>query len=646
MSANDRYGAQTEVQPVSNDAFPKLLLQHAARQPDRIALRRKRFGIWQTYTWRQYAEHVRDVAFGLAELGVGAGDRVVILADNEPEWLFSELAVQSLGAVPLGLYADTPAGPMRELVDFAGARLLVAGDQQQVDKILEVRDQMPELETVVYSDPKGLREYRVPGLLALAEVIQRGRQIAANSPDRFAERVGQVDGGALGILLTTSGTSGMPKLAMHAHRSLVLAAETFNRLDARRPDDEHVSYLPLAWAGEQISIALALVVGMPVNFPEEPETAMTDLREISPTHMFGPPRVWEGIAARVLFDAGDTTPLKRRVFDAALAVGLSVAGHRLTRRPVPAWLRAAHPLAEWLVFRAVRDRAGLRRLRYAYTGGASLGSDYLKLFGALGINLKQVYGLTEGGCFFTCHRDGDVRADTVGQPLEGVELRIAESGEILARAPTHMLGYYQNLEATAGAFADGWLRTGDSGSLSSDGHLVVVDRLADIAQLADGTKFSPLLLENKLKFSPYVQEAVVCGDGRAHLCALVTIDGETTGKWAERRRLSFTSYTDLTQKPEIHDLLRGEIARVNREIPDTLRIRRYLVLPKEFDADDEELTRTRKVRRRAIHQRYGDLVVAMFEGAQDVESAITFRYEDGSQHVLKVPITIQDVPAG
>lgn len=588
---------------------------------------------------------MRDVAFGLAELGVGAGDRVVILGDNEPEWLFGELAAQSLGAVPLGAYADTPAEPMRDLVDFAGARLVVAGDQQQVDKVLEVRDRLPKLETIVYSDPKGLRDYHHPGLLSLAEVMQRGRAAAANRPGQFAEWVEQVDGGALGMLLTTSGTSGTPKLAMHAHRSLILAAESFNRLDRRRSGDEHVSYLPLAWAGEQISMALALVVGMAVNFPEEPETAMTNLREISPTHVFGPPRVWEGIAARILFDAGDSTPFKRRIFDAGLAVGLRVAERRLTRRPVRGWLRAARLLAELLVFRAVRDKAGLRRLRYAYTGGAALGSDYLKLFGALGINLKQVYGLTEGGCFFTCHRDGDIRADTVGPPLEGIELRIAESGEILARAPTRMLGYYENPEATAAAFADGWLRTGDSGSLAPDGHLVVVDRLADIAQLADGTKFSPLLLETKLKFSPYVQEAVVCGDGRAYLCALVTIDGETTGKWAERRRLSFTSYSDLTQKVETYDLLQGEIARVNREVPEKLRIRRYLVLPKEFDADDEELTRTRKVRRRSIYQRYGDLVTAMFEGAAEVESAIAFRYEDGSQQVLALPIKIRDLPA-
>jgi len=625
-----------------HDTFPKLLLRHAAERPDGVALRRKRFGIWQTCTWRQYALHVRDVALGLAELGLGPGDRVALLGDNEPEWLSVELAAQSLGAVPLGVYADTPAGPMGDLVRFTAARLILAADQQQVDKVLEVRDRLPALETILYSDPRGMRGYRQPGLVGLDEVERRGREVAAREPRSFAEQVEKGDGGAVGMLLTTSGTSGAPKLAMHAHRSLVLAALSLNRVDPLGPGEEHVCYLPLAWAGEQIGIALALAVGMTVNFPEEPETAMADLREISPTHLFGPPRVWEATAARVLFSASDSTPLKRRIFESCLALANRAAEFRRVRRRAPSWLRAATALAHALVFRAVRDKAGLKRVRHAYTGGAALGSEYLRLFGALGIELKQVYGLTEGGCFFTCHRDDDIRADTVGPPLDGVELRISDSGEILARTPTCMLGYYENPEATAAAFADGWLRTGDSGSFTDDGHLVVVDRVADLGRLADGTGFSPLLLENKLKFSPYVQEAVVCGDGRSFLVALLTIDGETTGKWAERQGLSFTSYMDLTQKPEALALLQGEVERVNRQVPEALRIRRYLVLPKELDADDDELTRTRKVRRKSVHQRYGDLIAAMYEGAREVEAAITFRYEDGSQQVLKVPVTISD----
>lgn len=629
----------------ASDTFPKLLLQHARERPDQVALRRKRFGLWQTYTWRQCADHVRDVALGLGALGLRPGDRVALLGDNEPEWVWVELAAQSLGAIPLGVYADTPAGAMRDLVDFAGARLVLAGDQQQVDKVLEVRERLPRLETIVYSDPKGMREYRHAGLVSLDEVERRGREVAGREPGLFAEWVDKGDGGAVGMLVTTSGTSGMAKLAMHAHRSLILGAEMLNRIDPHGPADEHVSYLPLAWAGEQISIALALVVGMRVNFPEEPETAMADLREISPTNIFGPPRVWEGIAARILFNASDSTRLKRQTFEACLAIANRVAERRLTRRPVPHWLRAAHALTQLLVFRAVRDKAGLKRVRYAYTGGAALGSDYLRLFGALGIRLKQVYGLTEGGCFFTCHRDDDIRADTVGPALEGVELRISDAGEILARTPTCMIGYHENPEATAAAFADGWLQTGDSGSFTPDGHLVVVDRLGDLARLADGTRFSPLLLENKLKFSPYVQEAVVCGDGRDFLVALLTIDAETTGKWAERQGLSFTSYMDLTQKAGTLALLQGEVERLNREVPESLRIRRYLALPKEFDADDDELTRTRKVRRKSIYQRYADLIAAMYEGAREVEATITFRYEDGSQQVLKVPITISDARA-
>jgi long-chain acyl-CoA synthetase len=627
----------------ASDTFPKLLLEQAARRADRVALRRKRFGIWHTYTWRQYAEHVRDTALGLHALGLRAGDRVAIVADNEPEWLFAQLGAQSLGAIPLGIYADTPAAPLRDLVDFTRARVVVAGDQQQVDKVLEVRDRLEALERIVYLDPKGMREYRDPALIGFTELEGQGRAMASAQPELFREWVEKGDGGAVGMLLTTSGTSGVPKLAMHAHRSLIHAAETWNAVDTKGPRDEHVSYLPLPWAGEQISIAIALLAGVTASFPEGPETAMADLREISPTVMFGPPRVWEGIAARILFNAGDSTPFKRRVFDRCLAIASRVAERRLRRQRVRPWMRAAQLLTQVLVLRAVRDKAGLKRVRHAYTGGAALGSDYLRLFGALGINLKQVYGLTEGGCFFTCHRDGDIRPDTVGPVLGDVELKIAESGEILARTPTRMLGYYENPAATAAAVTDGWLRTGDTGSLTDDGHLVVVDRLADIAHLADGTRFSPLLLETKLKYSPYVQEAVVCGDGRSYLGALLTIDPETTGKWAERQRLSFTSYTDLTQRPETYELLQRELERVNREVPDTLKIRRYLVLPKEFDADDEELTRTRKVRRAAILQRYRELIAALFEGAAEAESSIAFRYEDGSQQVLKVPVKIGDV---
>lgn len=624
------------------DTFPKLLLQQAVERPHRVALRRKRFGVWQPYTWRDVAQQVEALALGLVELGLRPDDRVAILGDNEPEWLIFQLAAQGIGAIPLGLYADTPARAVRELVHLSGARVLMAGDQQQVDKVLEVRDSLPALERIVYADPRGMREYRRPDLESLAEVATRGRDAAARAPHRFAEAVQKVDGAALGMLLTTSGTSGTPKLVVHAHRSLILAARTWMEVDPRSPGDEHVSYLPLAWAGEQISIAVALLAATPVSFPEEPDTAMADLREISPTQMFGPPRVWEGIAARVLFNAADSTPLKRYVFDRALAIANRVADLRLARRPVPLALRVARAAADLVVFRAVRDKAGLKRVRRAYTGGAALGSDYLRLFAALGLPLKQVYGLTESGCFLTCHRDGDVRADTVGPLLEGVELKISETSEILTRTPTVMRGYWENAAATTAAFADGWLRTGDSGYLTSDGHLVVVDRVADLAHLADGTPFSPVLLENKLKFSPYVQEAVVAGHGRRFLTALLTIDGETTGKWAERRRVSFTSYLDLAQKPETHELLAGEVERVNREVPERLRIRRYLVLPKEFDTDDDELTRTRKVRRSAIYQRYAELIDAMYDGASAVRAHIAYRYEDGSQQTLEVPVVIRD----
>jgi long-chain acyl-CoA synthetase len=627
----------------ASDTFPKLLLEAADRRPDAVALRRKRYGIWRVHTWRDFAREVQDVALGLDALGLDEGDHVALLGDNEPAWVIVELAAQALGAVPLGIYADTPAAAVRDLLDFCRARVLFAGDQQQVDKVLEVRSKLPDLHTIVYSDPRGMRDYRQPGLVSVADVAISGRARGAPAAETLTKRVHGMDGATVGMLLTTSGTSGTPKLAMHAHRSLITAARQLDAIDPHPAGEEHVSYLPLAWAGEQISVALSLLTGMTLNFPESPETAMADLREISPTHLFGPPRVWEGIAGRVLFNASDSTRVKRWVFDRCLAVAGRAADLRLARQPVPLGLRMAERLTDLAVFRAVRDKAGLKRVRHAYTGGAALGSDYLRLFGAMGIELKQVYGLTEGGTFFTCHRTGDVRPDTVGPVMEGIDLKIDEGGEILARTPTVMLGYYRNPEATMAALCEGWLRTGDSGHLTDDGHLVVIDRLSDLARLRDGTQFSPLLLENKLKFSPYVGEAVVCGDGGEFLTALVTINAETTGKWAERQRLAFTSYIDLTQKPEVHRLLAAEVSRVNREVPEKLRVRRFLVLPKDLDADDEELTRTRKVRRKSVVQRYRALVDAMTTGTASVESAITFRYEDGSEQILRVPVSIIDV---
>lgn len=628
--------------PAGRDTFPRLLLEHAKHRPDRAALRRKRFGIWQTCTWRQYAARTRDLALGLRRLGLRPGRTVAIVADNTPEWLFAELGAQSLGAIPLGVYSDTPPAALADLLARAETSVVVAGDQQQVDKVLEARPRLAALETIVYIEPKGMRHYRHPGLVSFEDVEGRGREAAASEPGLFAELVQTGDASAAGLLLATSGTGGRPKLVAHAQRSLILAARSWHRIDPRGPDDEHVSYLPLAWSGEQVMMALVLEGGSIASFPEGPETAMADLREISPTHILGSPRVWEGIAARILGSVAESTPVKRRLFERCLLIGRRAAALQLAGRPVPAGVQLARHLADLLVFRATRDKAGLKRARYAYASGAPLGGDYMRLFSAIGVNLKQVYALTETGPL-TCSQDDDVKAETVGPALGGVELRISDAGEILARTPACMLGYHGDPEATTAAFEDGWLRTGDAGALTPDAHLTVLDRLTDLAELADGTRFSPMRLESKLKFSPYVQDAVVCGHRQPFLVALVTIDGVTTGKWAERRRLPFTSYTDLAQKPEISGLLEAEIARANVEIPEKLRIQRYLVLPKEFDADDEELTPTRKVRREAIHQRYGELIRAMFDGVVELPFAIRYRYEDGSQQVLKVPIRIRGV---
>lgn len=627
------------------DTFPKLLLEQAARRPDGVALRRKGRGIWRLYTWRRSVEHVRDLAFGLRDVGLGAGRTIVLLADNGPEWLFVELAAQALGAIPVGIDPRMPAERVRRLCARAASAIVVAGGQQQVDTVLAVRDRLPALATVVYVDPKGMRDYRQPGLVSLVALEARGRDLAAAEPGRFAAWVAQGEGAAPGLMLTTSGTGGPLRLVTHAHRSAVLAAAALNDLDPRTPKDEHVSSLPLVWWGEQLMIAQALLVGSVVNFPESPETAREDFREISPTQVLALPRMWEAIAARIRFNGETSTPLKRRLFERCLAVGRRAAELRLADRPLPPGLRAAERLADLLVFRAVRDKVGLKRVRYAYSSGGALGGDYVRFFRSIGVPLRQVYGLAEVAGLLAAHRHDDVRDDTVGPPLAGVEVQISEAGEILARAPTAPLAYHGEPPGPATALTDGWLRTGDAGRLTDDGHVVVVDRLADVAHLVDGTVFSPVALETKLRFSPYVRDALVCGDGWPFVAAVLTIEPETTGKWAEGRHLPFTGYADLAQRPETYDLLETEVGRVNHALAERLRVRRFLVLPKLFDVEDEELTWTEKLCRHAVHRRYHEMIAALVGEATEVDVAIPFGAGEGARPAAKVSVRIRTVGA-
>ena len=636
--------------PRDADTLPKLLLKNARERGDEVALREKEFGIWQSLTWTEYAERVRNFARGLVELGLKKGEIVAVLGDNRPEWLIAQLAAQSIGARSLGVYQDSVAVEVRYLMEFSGARFVIAEDQEQVDKLLEVWDELSgsdgsgdhAVTKVIYYDPRGLGSYPHDFLLGFPAVEEIGRSGGSSTEADFESWVAATEADDVALLSTTSGTTGKPKLAMLSHRNLLTMAHSFNGIDPMQSDDEFVSFLPLAWIGEQmIGAACGLLVGFSLNFPEEPETVQQDIREIGPHTMFSPPRIWENMVSDVQVRIEDSSWLKRKVYNWALDVGYRSADTLLEHGSQPALLAFKRTLANSFCFFWLRDKLGLRRIRRAYTGGAALGPDIFRFFHAIGVNLKQIYGQTEVSGISVVHRDDDIKFHTVGTPVPGMEVRLGEGGEILTRSPSVFLGYYNNEEATGEALRDGWLYSGDAGYMDDDGHLIVIDRKKDVMELHDGTQFSPQFIENKLKFSPYIKEAVVFGGGDyPFVTSLVTIDFANAGKWAERRQIPYTTFTDLAQKPEIYELALEHTARVNADLPESARIQRLLLLHKELDADDEELTRTRKVRRRFIADRYRLLVDALYGGKDAVEIENQITYQDGTTAILQTRLRI------
>ena len=632
----------SNTQNAAIDTLPKLLLHQARQFGDRVALREKEFGIWQTITWRQFAAHVRDFALGLHALGVRRGDKVAIIGDNRPEWLYAELAAQAIGGAAVGVYQDSVAEEVRYVLQASDARVIVAEDQEQVDKILEIWPDLRDVLKVIYYYPKGLRTYREPFLAHFPDIEALGRSYGAHYPQLFDAEVAAGCGADVALLATTSGTTARPKLAMLTHTNLISQGCGLLAVDPIQPGDEFVSFLPLAWVGEQmITVACGMQVGFTINFPESASTVQENIREIGPHVMFAPPRIWENMLSSVQVKIQDSTRFKRWMFEQAMRVGYAMADARFARRRSLPWLRLGYALARYLVFEPVKDHLGLRFLRRAYTGGAALGPDVFRFYHALGVNLKQVYGQTESSGLSVIHRDGDIKYQTVGKPLPNTEVRIAENGEILVRSPAVFPGYYKNPEATAEALADGWLHSGDAGYFDADGHLVVIDRAKDVMVLHDGTTFSPQFIENKLKFSPSIKEAVVFGGDWPFVTALINIDFANVGKWAETRHLSYTTYTDLAQKPEVYALIRRDVERANADLPPAARIRRFLLLHKELDADDAELTRTRKVRRRYIAQRYADLVSALYSNDDDVEVETTITYQDGRTALISTRLRIE-----
>ena len=627
--------------------FPKLLDELAARfGDDRIALQEKRYGIWQPITWARYRERVRDLAHGLARLGVRPGEVVAVLGDNRPEWLISELAVQSLGAAVVGIYPTSVGEEIVHILSHAQVRVVVAEDQEQVDKLVRLWDRLDTVETVIFYDPRGLEDYDQDYLLEFTDVEASGRTYETEHPGWLDEQVDSGRSSDIAVICTTSGTTARPKLAMLSHANLLSMGRSLMSIDPIREDSRYVSFLPFAWIGEQmLTVACGLQAGFTVSFPEEANTVKADLREIGPDVMFSPPRIWEDMLSDVQVRVGEAGWLKRAGFAWGHRMGEKVADRRVRGERPSVLQRVLRALAEQIALRPVREQLGLTRVERCYTGGAPLGPDVFRFFHAIGVNLKQIYGQTEICGIAVVHRDDDVRFNTVGTPIPATEQTIADDGEILLRSPAVFQGYYRNEEATEEAMdAEGWLHTGDAGYLDEDDHLVVIDRAKDVMEAADGTRFSPAFIENKIKFSPYVEEAVVFGgEDRPYITAMITIDMHTVGAWAERKHLSYTTYTDLAQKPAVYQLVAEEVHRANEDLPASIQVRRFLLLHKQLDPDDEEITRTRKVRRGVIGDRYGKLIEALYADEDVVTVTTTVTYQDGTSVERSIDLGIESM---
>lgn len=626
--------------------LPHLLNENARKfGPEKVALREKEFGIWQSVSWQDYLKNVQEIALGLLALGYHPGDKLAILGDNRPQWLYSELAIQSLGGASVGIFPDSHLDQVKYIIDHSDAVFLVVEDQEQADKFLEIKEQCPKIRHLIVDDMKGMRYYDDPLIMPLADVQQMGRELAAKEPDLYAKHLDSVTEDTVAVISYTSGTTGLPKGAMLTHRNMVKMAENYDKIDPAFPTDNHVSFLPLPWVGEQMTaVSWNLFKGFTVNFPERQETVAENIREIGPQILFAPPRFWEKICSDIQVKVQDAVWIKRFFYRLCMPVGYKAAEYRLADKKPGPLLFLVDMACHWLLFRSLKNYLGLGNLRNVYTGGAALGPEIFNLFQAIGVNIKQIYGQTETAGISVGHRNGDVKLNTVGVPIPGMEIRISDSGEILTKGPTVFLGYYKNEEATRKTLIDGWLHSGDQGLIDEDGHLVMIDRMKDVMKLTDGTKFSPQLIENKMKFSVYISEAVIVGKDRPFVAAMINMDMANVGKWAESRKITYTTYTDLSQKEEVYELICGEVGRMNQSLPKAARVKRFVMLHKELDADDDEMTRTRKVRRSVVEERYSQLIEALYGTKATVEVSSDIRYRDGKGFRMQTAVRIKDVP--
>jgi long-chain acyl-CoA synthetase len=629
-------------------AYGKLTLpQILAKQAEKIgsqgiAIREKAYGIWQTFDWTEYLEYTTKVGLGLKSLGLNRGENIGIITDNHPEWLFAELGGQSAGAVTLNLFTSAVSAELAHTLNRIRATYVIAGDQEQVDKLLEVRDKLSHIRKVIYVDPTGMRSYRDdPWLISFRELLQLGEELNRKEPNLFARELKKGRPDDIALMITTSGTTGISKLAMLSHSNFFDMASKWLETDTVGMNSNWLSISPPAWIVDQMwGVGITLIGGMTMNFPEMPETIVEDFREIGPTVIITSSRFWEDLASTIRVKMSDAGFIKRKLFSICEKIGAKAVDLESQKKKIPFYLKIMKWLASIIIFRPLMDRVGCSQMVSAFTGGHPISPDVIRFFRSVGLNLKQCYGLTESGGIFQVQPDNEVKAETVGKPLPGTEINISEDQEVLILSKANFMGYYNDYQATESAFDNGWLRTGDAGYLDDDGHLVIIGRKEEIIRDKDGHVFSPDFIETRLKFSPYIKEIVTFGEGRSYITALVNIDMGNVGNWAEDRMIPYTTYTDLSQQPRVEQLIVKEVKNVNERLPDQMKIRKMILLYKLLDADDEELTRTGKVRRRFVYGLYIKLIEAMYSDQKELEVKSKVRYRNGQINTIETKVKI------
>ncbi len=626
------------------ETIPKLIRHNHEKWSQRTAMCMKKFGIWQRYSWQDCYENVKYFSLGLMSLGLKAGDVVCIIGDNEPEWFWGEFAVQAAKGITTGIFVDSIPSEVKYIAAHSDAKFAIVNDQEQTDKFLEIKDELPQLKKVIYWDPKGLRNYDDPILISFAEVTALGREFEKKHPGLFEQNVEQGKGDDTAFIYYTSGTTGLPKGAMITQRALINTARCFIDRYPLNEKDDLISNFPAAWVGDSFFATIPhLLTGARLNFPEEPETIAEDTREVGPNFVIYGPRQWEGLVSEIQIKMIDAHPLKRFIYNLFLPVGHKIADLSFQgKKPSLLW-RALHAIAHVLLFRPLKDRLGLSKVRFAVTGSSVLSLDTFRLIHAIGVELRQNYGSTEAG-FISSHGKGEIQFESVGRPALGTEVRIADSGELLVRSDCMFNGYHKDPEKTAATLIDGWCHTGDAVHINQDGHLIFLDRLEHMTELSEGVKYAPQYIEGRLRFSPYIKDAMVIGGkGKEFVSAIINIDFGMVGKWAERNHIPYTTYVDLSQKQEVADLVQKDLLRVNGYLPEPARVKKFVLLHKEFDPDEAELTRTRKLRRDFMEKRYQDLIDAIYHHGKKITVSAPVTYRDGRKGTVSTAIKVRSI---